>query len=319
MFKCIICLQDLEDSFQSIEHIFPESIGGTIVLNDMCKQCNSHIGEHIDSPLVNNWFIESKRLLLKIPGKKGSIPNPLENGTFSSDPDQKVKYRMKNGKPESVYVVPKISKGKDDQGGDIVSIRLDKTDEDKISEIIKKLEKRSKKKGTPIKIDKIERVEERIEQPSIKISLKLDLYDWQPGLIKIAFELVYRKFGIFYLSDPIAQRIIELLRKKEPKVGDIEATKINGEIFIRDAEIVPFLNNPDCLYALFVPWRSKLVCTIMIFNTFICRIVMTEKLETYVPCNWDLIIIDAKKKQTIETTYQKYVISVSGENSSQDV
>ena len=92
MFICIICLNNFEDEFKSIEHVFPESIGGCITTDRVCKSCNDHLGSFVDSHLVNHWFIQLYRLLYKLPGKNGKLPNPFGEGVLKDDSSQKIRY-----------------------------------------------------------------------------------------------------------------------------------------------------------------------------------------------------------------------------------
>jgi hypothetical protein len=41
----------------SREHIIPESIGGSVILNNVCIDCNSRFGSEIDSELTKNYHI----------------------------------------------------------------------------------------------------------------------------------------------------------------------------------------------------------------------------------------------------------------------
>jgi hypothetical protein len=36
-FRCVLCLRELPTAEQTDEHVFPEAIGGVVVLKDMCK------------------------------------------------------------------------------------------------------------------------------------------------------------------------------------------------------------------------------------------------------------------------------------------
>lgn len=61
--KCIFC--DLSKNFND-EHIIPESIGGNIIINNVCVDCNSKFGSEIDIKLTRNKHIyDSYRELSK--------------------------------------------------------------------------------------------------------------------------------------------------------------------------------------------------------------------------------------------------------------
>ena len=68
--KCIICQQEKEKSEFSDEHLFPDSIGGRLVLKDaVCIDCNSRYGHGADSDLVNHELIKLIRLAYQIKGR----------------------------------------------------------------------------------------------------------------------------------------------------------------------------------------------------------------------------------------------------------
>jgi len=61
MSKCIYCNQEKEENEFSLEHIFPDSLGGSFANNlfktrQVCKRCNSLSGLYVDSAFVKNFF-----------------------------------------------------------------------------------------------------------------------------------------------------------------------------------------------------------------------------------------------------------------------
>ena len=101
MARCIICLTETPDAELTDEHIFPEAIGGRIVIGSVCKPCNDKLGNTIDHRLTEHWLVQGQRMLLKLPGKTGQIPNPLERGVMRDEPSQKLIYKMDaNGLPK---------------------------------------------------------------------------------------------------------------------------------------------------------------------------------------------------------------------------
>ena len=109
--NCIIkkcCRNIVSDELTfSKEHIFPESIGGTITTNEVCTFCNSYLKNNIDKYLTDNFFIASERFLLKLKGKKGYLPNPLKDCVHPEDSSKKMQYIMDaDGKPEQIRTVP---------------------------------------------------------------------------------------------------------------------------------------------------------------------------------------------------------------------
>ncbi len=73
--KCIFCEETKEGT---AEHIFPQSIGGTRIIEEVCKDCNSKLGSDVDSPLINNVLMEFYRYIYNLKGQKNNrFPNPF--------------------------------------------------------------------------------------------------------------------------------------------------------------------------------------------------------------------------------------------------
>ena len=68
--KCIICLENAPDSW---EHIIPQSIGGRLQANILCKKCNSELGNMLMSKVKSDPSIR-----LAIKALKDIIPELFE-------------------------------------------------------------------------------------------------------------------------------------------------------------------------------------------------------------------------------------------------
>ena len=82
MAKCIFCERQLtagaEDGTQPTkEHIIQYALGGSngLVTHDVCKDCNSKLGETVDADFINQEFIGFLRLTHGIEGYSGTIPD----------------------------------------------------------------------------------------------------------------------------------------------------------------------------------------------------------------------------------------------------
>lgn len=69
--KCILCKQT---SPLTMEHIIPDALEGKLIFNCLCKDCNSKLGEKVDSQLINYGPIKVIRATHGITGKTGKIP-----------------------------------------------------------------------------------------------------------------------------------------------------------------------------------------------------------------------------------------------------
>lgn len=101
--KCIFCL---EEKPLTIEHVFPESIGGRLTIPFVCNDCNSKLGTAVDGKFQKVLPIELSRQTYGITGKKGRLPDVFSGDWIVEDPACPVK-RVRNvdGKPEALPTV----------------------------------------------------------------------------------------------------------------------------------------------------------------------------------------------------------------------
>lgn len=70
---CIFCFRtELETDF-SVEHIIPESIGGRLVLDQVCKECNGRLGHQVDTEILKLPEILQALEALSIPHNRQGI------------------------------------------------------------------------------------------------------------------------------------------------------------------------------------------------------------------------------------------------------
>ncbi|MEH2056079.1 MAG: HNH endonuclease [Nostoc sp.] len=214
--QCIICKENKSATNFSKEHIFPDSIGGNITLDCVCKICNDILGSSIDSKLTNHEFVQLIRLALKIPGKSGKIPNPLYE-SYIAGTQEKIRYILDNfGNPKELQQVSsKVDIEFEDDGALNIHIEActkpgDEADRRKLIDITNK---KLKRKGLTLLS---EEQEKKIlnaqpissERPLIHKQLKIDTIFYKRAIIKIAYELAYYWLGSDYLNDNMG----ELLR-----------------------------------------------------------------------------------------------------------
>ena len=87
--KCIICEKEKKPSE---EHIFPESIGGSLKINNICTDCNNKIGRTIDCNLSDSFIVLMMMYLLKIKGKNKKIKTDFYNKALISEDGNKYEY-----------------------------------------------------------------------------------------------------------------------------------------------------------------------------------------------------------------------------------
>ncbi len=304
-------MKDFDDSLGTVEHVFPESIGGNIIIKDICKACNDHLGSFVDSPMVNNPFIVDARFRLKLPGKDGTIPNPFENSVLASDPSQKVQVRAENGKIKGIEIVTSKKVTTDQEGNKRIELKVDKAHKHLIPQMLEKMRSRYAKKGQTLEKE-WKYVEYHSDTTDLHQSLHFHDFDWKRGIMKIAYELSYRQLGPNYLTNPIATKLRELLKIKKITRGDFQRYPVNSTISLAGNQVsFPLFTDPDSLYAALMSVNNILFCHVKIFNIFEGRVLLSENFSGLSLLSGIIIHINVPKKTTIEIPYHEFIMKNS--------
>lgn len=79
----MICIFCRKEKPPSEEHVFPESIGGTLVIKNVCRGCNSDLSRLVDNPFAKSPIIQVARYAHSLGGKRDIVPFPFAGvGTF---------------------------------------------------------------------------------------------------------------------------------------------------------------------------------------------------------------------------------------------
>lgn len=79
---CIICRKG--NVIRSDEHIIPMSLGGYMHTWNVCKSCNSKLGQNVDPLLTNHYLIQWERYFHKLKGESGKeVPKSPNRHTYS--------------------------------------------------------------------------------------------------------------------------------------------------------------------------------------------------------------------------------------------
>ncbi|MGB4073927.1 HNH endonuclease [Pseudomonas sp.] len=208
LMKCIICRNEKSQNCFNDEHVIPDSLGGYYHIYSVCIDCNSKLGEKVDSPLVNHKLSELYRFGQEIAGKSGKIPNPFA-GTFvgKDSPTKKARLEVGSDGTLELYQAPEIQWGEKD-GKILLSISVDPKDEGKIDQIVAKTLARKK-----IPAEAIVRGEKTLEldQSAYTSRWSIDINKFKIGLLKIAYEFAVDSLPS-YFEDDAAIRASEILR-----------------------------------------------------------------------------------------------------------
>ncbi|PFL28081.1 hypothetical protein COJ26_27685 [Bacillus thuringiensis] len=272
--KCIFCLNEFEKG--SEEHVFPDSLGGNFKIYNVCKGCNGKLGSNVDTYLVNNILSQFERLNKKIKGKSGFLPNPFRNGHLKGSSDYKLQYKLsKDGKPESLAVVPYVSETKDGQ----VFARADASNPDKVVEMINRNLKRN---GNEVKTKEeilSQAKYEKIENPEMEINLAFDLDSYKKAIIKIIYEMTCYWLGEEYLKDPIGKILREYIFSE-----DLEVEGLKGFVDLVGTKPPTFFNrftDDESHTAILIRDNEKLCCYVNVMDTFEGMMMVTDEANKY--------------------------------------
>jgi hypothetical protein len=310
--RCVICKKDKEKLTD--EHVFPDAIGGTLVLTNVCKDCNDRLGHSVDHHLVDNWFIKGERMSLKIRGKSGNLPNPLEKGVLAKNPKQQVRYYFnQEGNPQEVYLVPYIEKEKKDDNTEIVKISIDKKDKNKLPEIINKMLRRH---GKPeLTYEQIEKqVIEGIDpNPSIKMSLTMDMVQYKRAILKIAYELAHYWLGENYFDDSTGEIIRQCILDNNLPEDFSSQYPIKGSIDLigEQSRFNLWGDEPKNHIAFMNVDGNQISCYLRIFSVFEGVIQISIDADNYPDFKGKFISINPVSGVTRESNYLEEIVRLT--------
>lgn len=269
---CIICREDNKEL--SDEHVIPESIGGYYHIYNVCKSCNSKLGDHVDKYLLNHWFIKASRYEKKLKGYSGNIPNPIiGKGKLSTG--EKISVEQDDKGRISVKFIPKSPEVS--ENGNSYKIQVDVNDKNKIPEIITKILKRRNIDESNCQIvSKTEIV--KIDHPEVKMQFLIDTKSYKIGLLKIAYEFAVDQIEE-YLEDPLSKLYASILQEGNP--SRIDEVILNGDAIInakfKILESVVDNSNTNRHLLLLFNYNNKLYCLVKLFDKFCQSIKMSDK------------------------------------------
>lgn len=302
--QCIFCL---EEKTPSKEHVFPDSLGGLLVIHDVCKECNDKLGGKVDYHLVDHGLMQLARLAKRLKGKKGTIPNPLSVGKSIDDPDMTLRYKHTNdGIPKTLYVVPNVIPNNDGK----YRVMVDASEPDKLVETVNKVLKRNGSESMT-KEEVFSRAKyEKIENPRVNIKMELDMHSYQKAIIKIIYEMTYFWLGKDYLNDKMATKIRNYILSNELKldklIGNVESVNDKKDFLTNFA-------HPDSHIALLIKNKNRISCYINIFNNFHGLLVITENAYLYKNVSSRFLLNDTKEKLLRECSLAEEITRKSDE------
>ena len=207
--KCIFCL---EEKPLTIEHVFPEAIGGPLKIPFVCKDCNSKLGSAIDAKFMNLLQIEAARQVLGLVGKKGHLPDVFSGDWIVEDPACPVKrVRFVDGKPEALPAIETTDEANGKKVSMAISATMPPAEQRKMveKEIRRaQLEMNPELNDAPEKLEKIvqsttdealRHAKSRSERPVLHQTRVVWRDEAFQEYLKIAYELAFCLYGYPYV------------------------------------------------------------------------------------------------------------------------
>jgi len=289
--RCIFCLKE---KVASDEHVFPEAIGGTLVIRRVCNSCNSWLGTNIDAPLVDHPLVLMIRAQLRLPNKGGDIPDVIKKvfhiGTLADDLEQRV---LTMTDPETGKIFMKLLYKRTSQivgdGAELVSITIDESDKGNLGTIVQR--ERQRAGLVPLPADQLAKEVERIvannhgliENPTVHYSIPIDLTEYKRGLLKICYELAWRWLGDEFLSDLAAEKIRGAIFDGIPTAPDKLANGPRG-MFTFGANLDPFSlwsEEPNANIGVLMRVGNQISLGVKIFSTMSGVVCVSDNAEKY--------------------------------------
>lgn len=272
LIKCIFCLGNKKSS---VEHVFPDSLGGQLKINNVCKECNDFLGEHVDIHLVNHSLMQFVRSKFNLPGKKGYVPNPFAKSFLKDDPTRKVKFGIDGKAP---YLVTSVKQSTD---GKSITISVDASDRNNLPTIVNKALKRKGLSEMTLQEVEAKLSYETLEKPELIVNIEADINTYRKAILKIIFEFTNMKLGDKYLDDPMAEKIREY----------IKSSNLDVEGLYGDANIVDKKSPQSAIlselaieqgYIIFIQqYGDNLNCYVNLFNQFEGNLIVSNNASKY--------------------------------------
>lgn len=313
--RCIICLAEKSDQEMSREHVFPESIGGSLTNQRVCKDCNSHLGSKVDILLTNHLLVQCRREEFSIPGKSGKIPNPIRRGVLADEPSQSVDYVLdKDGSLSHLYLHQQVSREATDQGTRI-HVSLDSHDKNKLPTLVNKILVRD---GLPpLESDQIHDIatSEELHQPTIMSKVAVDTLAYQKSILKIAYELAWHWLGEKYLDDQAGSVLRECFLDVDCPSNQLNKKyKIMGDIHIGMTSAISksFAFDRSHHLAIMMPSEKGISVYVRVFDVLEGSILVSEDSYGLQKSDSKILVINSISKEQRESNLAAEIQRLSG-------
>ncbi|SDR87014.1 HNH endonuclease [Bradyrhizobium canariense] len=308
---CIFCLKEREPS---VEHVFPNAIGGRLTTNRVCKQCNSLLGSQIDSALTDFLFIRQRRAELGLAGNSGEPPGRLDwlTGRAEVVGEEGGPVRTSFDPINEKLTQTRLYTVKETIAPDGQSLRqiiIDTKDKDKIPVIIQRERRRHGFQSlSDEELAKIvgQVTASPVEKVSvIKKDINVSFNYLRHAMFKIAYELAFLWLGESYLDDPLAAQIRTAICSEDVCATD----NLYGHVgFLAGLE--PVFNrfwiphgSHHLAYSTFHFATGKYAMAVRIFDIYAAMVPVSSDTKYADVSNWRFFAQDAVSGRTANTSF----------------
>lgn len=267
---CIFCLNEKLLTEFNEEHIFPSALGGAIIINNLCKKCNSDFGRTIDQPFLSHPAVLYYRNIYDLTRndgrRKGFVPNPIKT-THTDKHGNRYRAVFKD-KKLSAEVIEKLTFEHDSNTNKFIGkITVSKENVDNIDEIIRKHAKRQGLDITEYQITS----KELKPYDEFKVTVDADNNTFIFGCLKIAYEIImnlYPKYQFDSMFELIRKSLREVsFQRRYKKIQE----RNHKELMLRYDNIFKKIKGIEAIHHCILIENVKgigLVCCVRVFNWF---------------------------------------------------
>jgi hypothetical protein len=336
MTQCIFCKQEKPEDLFNEEHVFPAAMGGVFIINNVCTECNSHLGKRIDDPFCRHEMVLYYRNTFRIGrGNRTNIPNPVKGRRQYEDGTSYIVQFNEQGQPEP-FVFKQLIPPVQASDGWIGTVHLSPKEFTSIEDV--KAEYAKKFGIDPSSIKEVKKYETQYEPQKVQVSSENITFIL--GTLKIAYELATITVP-GYLADERGQLLCSVLT--DDKAFAQQKYEFNDDQQLRKdlTEALEGIQGIQTWHhgAIITTLKGKgLVCGVRIFNwTYAVLlspredysipplIIINDAIERVWTTNWSITVRLASFRITLDaqqlTTGQRKVLesgSVEGHFNSGD-
>lgn len=299
--RCKFCgeLNDVA-SEQTVEHIFPQAIGGKVVLKPVHKKCNDFLGREVDVGLVDNRAILVRRRDSRLTGNSRKLANPFAQVTFRNQFGEPFIYDEKAGFKRTQDVVKT-----DDTLSVLFEVDPNLDLETQWEKFVAKVQKEMSNRR--LRVPSREEIISHYESLDLLNKLEADvnfkpLAHWT-ALIKIVYELGVYWLGETYLDDPKAIELRNFIVNSSEEyafLGDFEVVE-DCKSSIWDVFNKPKKNHLAVLQLV----DGVFVVKVRIFDAFDVTAVLSEHSDLYPDASNRFLSIDPVSKEVEDCPLRK--------------